>query len=50
MNAWEKQEEKEIALVFKRPERDFIKDFPTYPYFPKPMNKINFDLNFDPNC
>lgn len=48
MTPWEKQEEKEIAAIFKRPPRDFIFDFPTYPFFPitPKVPKINFDLNY----
>lgn len=30
-----------VATAFKRPVRSFIKDMPTYPYFP-PTPKANF--------
>lgn len=48
LTAWEQQEEKEIAGIFKRPERHFLLDTPTYPYFPITpiIPKINFDLMY----
>lgn len=47
MNSWERQEEKIIAGVFKRPERYYIFDEPYYPYFPnKKQPYVNFDLNY----
>lgn len=48
MTPWEKQEEKEISKIFMRPERDFIFDFPYYPFFPPTpvIPKINFDLGY----
>lgn len=45
MNSWEQQEEKEIAKLFCRPQRTFILDPPTYPFFP-PEPKVNFELNY----
>lgn len=46
MTAWEMQEEKEIAGIFKRPWRHFIFDKPCYPYVPTDENfMVNFDLN-----
>lgn len=45
MTPKEKEMEKEVAAIFKRPPRDFIFDFPTYPYVP-PTPLANFDLNF----
>lgn len=45
MTAKEREQEKEIAAIFKRPPRDFILDHPTYPWLPlTPL--ANFDLNF----
>lgn len=46
MNSWELQEEREIAKLFRRPERRYIFDKPFYPYVP-PSDKfmVNFDLN-----
>lgn len=45
MTAKEKEDEKWIATLFKRPQRDYIFDMPTYPYVPlTPL--ANFDLNF----
>lgn len=45
MTPWEKQEEKEVAKLFGRPERDFIFDFPFYHgIIPEP--KVNFALRF----
>lgn len=48
MTPWEKQEEKEVAAIFLRPQRDYIFDFPTYPIFPPApkVPKVNFDLMF----
>lgn len=48
MTTWEQQEEKEISKIFCKPERTFIFDHPTYPFFPitPKVPKINFDLNF----
>lgn len=48
MTPWEKQEERELARIFKRPERHYIYDPPTYPWLPiTPLvPKLNFDLNF----
>lgn len=47
MTPWERQEEKIIANIFKRPERHYIFDPPFYPYFPnKKCDTVNFDLNF----
>lgn len=44
---WEQQEENELALIFKRPPRYFIKDKPFYPYvIPNNSEMVNFDLNF----
>lgn len=45
MNSWELQEEKEIAKLFGRPMRTFIRDIPFYPGIP-PEPLVNFDLNF----
>lgn len=49
MTPWELQEEKELADIFKRPMRYFIKDLPFYPYVPQdpknPQYMVNFDLN-----
>lgn len=48
MTPWEQQEEKEVAAFFRRPQRKFIFDMPTYPFFPPApvVPKINFDLMF----
>lgn len=45
MTPQEQEEEKLIASIFKRPQRHFIFDPPTYPYFP-PEPKVNFNLNY----
>lgn len=45
MNAWEKQQEKEDAAIWKRPQRDFIFDTPTYPWCP-PEPYVNFELKY----
>lgn len=47
MTPWELEQEKEIANIFKRPMRWFIKDKPFYPYVPTDEKQmVNFDLNF----
>lgn len=47
MNAWELEQEKEIAGIFKRPMRYFIFDKPFYPYVQTDNTQmVNFDLNF----
>lgn len=48
LTPWELQEEKEIAGIFGRPMRTFLKDTPFYPQFPitPKVPKLNFDLNF----
>lgn len=45
MTSWEKQEEREIARLFGRPEREFILDFPYYHDVPI-TPKVNFALRF----
>lgn len=45
MNAWEQQQEKEDAAVWKRPQRNFIFDPPTYPWCP-PEPYVNFELKY----
>lgn len=49
MTPWEQEQEKEIAALFCRPQRTFLHDPPTYPFFPPApkVPKINFDLNYD---
>lgn len=49
MTPWEQEQEKEIAAIFCRPQRTFLHDAPTYPFFPPApkIPKINFDLNYD---
>lgn len=48
LTPWEEQEEREVAKIFGRPMRTFIKDKPFYPQFPPTplIPKLNFDLNF----
>lgn len=48
MTPKEKEEEKLVASIFLRPQRDFIFDMPYYPIFPPTpkIPKINFDLNY----
>lgn len=46
MTSWELQEEREIANLFKRPMRWYIKDKPFYPYVKTDERyMVNFDLN-----
>lgn len=45
MTPWERQEEKELATLFKRPQRHYIFDPPIYPWLP-PEPKVNFELNY----
>ena len=51
MTPWEQQEERELAAIFRRPQRKYIFDKPTYPWLPfeplvnQPYN-VNFDLNY----
>lgn len=45
MTPKERELEKEVASIFKRPQREFIFDTPIYPYIP-PAPLANFDLNF----
>lgn len=44
----EKQTELELARWMKRPPRDFINDFPFYPWLPPEpkVPKVNFDLMY----
>lgn len=45
MTPKEKEDEKILASIFKRPQRDYIYDAPTYPWLPfTPL--ANFDLNY----
>nr|UHS18437.1 MAG: hypothetical protein [Betatorquevirus sp.] len=48
MNAWEQQEEKQDAAIWCRPQRKYLYDKPTYPFFPPTpiIPKINFDLMY----
>lgn len=48
MNAWEQQEEKQDAAIWHRPQRKYIYDKPTYPFFPPApiIPRINFDLMY----
>lgn len=45
MTPWEQNEEKELAAIFKRPQRQYIYDAPFYPWLP-PEPYVNFDLNY----
>lgn len=45
MTPWELQEEKELSRIFMRPERRYIFDKPTYPFFP-PTPVVNFALRY----
>ncbi len=45
MTSWEQQEERELAAIFKRPQRLYIHDKPFYPWLP-PEPYVNFDLKF----
>lgn len=45
MNSWEQNEERELASIFKRPQRQYIYDPPFYPWLP-PEPYVNFDLNY----
>lgn len=48
MTPWEQQEEKEIAALFKRPQRKYIFDKPFYPWLPPTpiVPSVNFELNY----
>lgn len=48
MTPWEQQEEKQEASIWCRPQRKYILDIPTYPFFPitPKVPKVNFDLMF----
>lgn len=50
MTPWEQQEERELAAIFRRPQRKYIYDPPTYPWLPpEPLVNqpyVNFDLGF----
>lgn len=51
MTPKEREDEKFWATLFRRPQRDYIFDKPTYPYVPNPpINNptccVNFDLNY----
>lgn len=48
MTPWEQQEEKELATVFRRPQRKYIYDKPYYPWLPPTpiIPSVNFDLNY----
>ncbi len=41
----EQEEEKLVASIFKRPQRHFLYDPPTYPFFP-PEPVVNFNLKY----
>lgn len=44
MTAWEREQEKQDAAIWKRPQRDFIFDIPYYGVPPTPL--VNFDLKY----
>ena len=45
MTPWEQAQEKIDAAIWKRPQRHFILDPPTYPWcVPEPI--VNFDLKY----
>lgn len=46
MNAWEREQEIQDAIIWKRVPRDYIRDKPFYPYvIPNNKYMVNFDLN-----
>lgn len=44
-DGFERETERELAQIFKRPERLFKEDKPFYPWLPQ-TPKVNFHLNF----
>lgn len=48
MTPWEEEQERQDAAIFCRPQRKYILDKPTYPFFPPApiIPKVNFDLMF----
>lgn len=42
---FEKQTEKELSSIFRRPPRTYQEDFPFYPYLPF-TPQVNFTLNY----
>lgn len=50
MTPWEKEQEKQEAAIWLRPQREFILDKPFYGWFPPTpvIPKVNFDLYYKP--
>lgn len=47
LTPWERQQEKEDAKIWMRPERHYLYDKPTYNLFP-PTPLVNFHLGYKP--
>ncbi len=45
MTPKEQEDEKMVAAIFRRPQRKYIFDPPTYPFFPTEP-RVNFDLGY----
>lgn len=46
MTAWEREQEIQDSIIWKRVPRDYIRDKPFYPYvIPNNKYMVNFDLN-----
>lgn len=48
LNKYERIHERDVAIAFCRPMREYVKDPPFYPWLP-PEPYVNFDLKYNLN-